>query len=263
MWFRVDEEALDDPRIELVALKLGISDGDAFKACCRIWRWLYKRGGGLVPPEEIDKVSRQSGLAEQLIATGLADAHPDGLRIKGDKRADRYAAFCREQRRKSLMGRNQHLDSESVTIKTNGDPAACPPDEPPAGPIYILSSSSSGSGSPDPESGRARERQAEKRAVTLAAAEAWLEWFNRRFARSFRLTPELSKLVGALLAKGYSEKPDMRGVALYMRSQWEGDEKMARFLVPSTILRPTKFAERLDLAREWDHSCGDLIWVKP
>ena len=35
---------------------------------------------------------------------------------------------------------------------------------------------------------------------------------------------------------------------------------MAVHLVPSTILRPTKFAERLDMAREWDAQTGGEIW---
>lgn len=91
-------------------------------------------------------------------------------------------------------------------------------------------------------------------------AEAWLEWFNRRFTRSFQLTPELLKQVGAILGRGWSQKPDMRGVALYLRSRWQDDEAMAPHLVPSTILRISKFAERLDLAREWDRQCGSPIW---
>jgi hypothetical protein len=90
-----------------------------------------------------------------------------------------------------------------------------------------------------------------------------VEWFNRRFTRAFTASPELVKQVSALLARGYSEKPDMRGVALYLRSRWEDDEKMRGHLVPSTILRITKFAERLDAAREWDRESGATIWGSP
>ena len=125
----------------------------------------------------------------------------------------------------------------------------------------------SGSGS-SPESGSgkssARAKQAEARAIAEAAAASWLEWFNRVFARSFRMTQALTKQVGALLAQGHSEKPDMRGVALYLAMRWEDKPDMAAFLVPPSILRVTKFEARLELAREWDRTVnGQKIWGSP
>lgn len=81
-------------------------------------------------------------------------------------------------------------------------------------------------------------------------AFSWLQWFNREMGRSFTLNPNTLKLVRALIAQGYEQK-DMRLVTLYLKSKWEGDVKMADFLVPSTILTGQKFGERLDLARAW------------
>lgn len=81
-------------------------------------------------------------------------------------------------------------------------------------------------------------------------AFSWLQWFNREFARSFTLNPHILKLVRALISQGYEQK-DLRLVALYLKSRWEGDAKMQDFLVPSTILTAQKFGERRDLALEW------------
>lgn len=65
-------------------------------------------------------------------------------------------------------------------------------------------------------------------------------------------------MVKALIARGYSEKPDIRGVALYLRSEWQDDPKMAKFLKPDSILVASKFGVRLDLAKEWSPE----IWAE-
>lgn len=252
MWFRVDEKAPDDERIKLVAARLGMTHGDAFLACCRVWRWLYRKGAGVMQPDEVDTVSGYSGFAHAMLECQLAEGTPEGLRIAGSKRAEKYAAFCALQRERSLLA----VTARNEVEHTNGHPMGDPLGHPSV-PIYILSGSES---DPDPESGKsevraevvARERQRLKHQEAEEAAERWMEWFNRRFTRSFRVTKEVTKAVRALLTAGYSEKPDMRAVALYLRSRWGEDEKMQQYLVPSSILRPTKFAERLDLAREWD-----------
>lgn len=122
MHFQVDEAALDDPRYELVAAALGITDGDAFKACCRIWRWLYRKGGGVLTPEEVDKVARQPGLAQQLVIHKLADAAVDGLRIHGDKRAKRYGEFVERQKARSKKG----VEARKVVDPTIDNPPGNP-----------------------------------------------------------------------------------------------------------------------------------------
>lgn len=259
MWFKVDGAALDDWRFPRLGMELQVSHFEAFYLCCRVWRRLYERGGGLMPAMEVNAAARRMDMANALVASDLAEDTPDGLRIRGEERANEYGKYIANQRAKSEAG-----VASRVMAKTNDDPRVNPGVHPGANPVLYLSGSRSGS-SPESGSGEssqhaiARARQAEKRELAKAATEAWVEWFNRTFARSFRVTQELSKQVGAILAQGYSEKPDMRGVALYLRSRWEDDPVMGVNLVPSTILRSTKFAERLDLAKEW----GPQFWESP
>lgn len=253
MWFRVEADALDDERIVLLAQELGVSHGDAFHACSRVWCWLYKRGAGVMRPEEIDAVARHSGFANAMLNACLAEATEHGLRVKGGKRAEAYASFRERQKAKSELAVIARTSGKNVAEHTFAHPPGNP--SPLGDPDIYLRSGSGSSG--DPDSGKstrlakARERMAEKRERERAAVESFLEWFNRTFGKAFRGSQEVTKLIGALLDRGYSEKPDMRGVALYLESRWKDDERMRDFLVPSTILRATKFQERLDLAKQW------------
>jgi len=81
-------------------------------------------------------------------------------------------------------------------------------------------------------------------------ATAWVEWFDRKFGRSFRVNKQTVAQVKTLLQRKHTQR-DMRMVALFLRSRWEHDPKMREFLKPSAILRGEKFSERLDEAREW------------
>lgn len=216
---------------------------------------------------DVDVVGRRAGLAEAMLGERLAELVGEGLlRINGDKRAEKYGSFLASQKAKSVLGVEARM-ATSVLTNTKVNPAGCPPGHPGVNPDLLSLDLRSSQSLPDsqtsltlPDSGVARANQQAKRLAAQEACGSWVEWFNRRFNRSFRVTQELTKLVAALLTRGYSEKPDMRGVALYLRSRWEDDERMAPHLVPSTILRPTKFPERLDLAREWDRESGGNIW---
>jgi hypothetical protein len=262
VWFKLELSALDDPRIALLGVRLGISDGDAFKACCRVWGWLYQRGPGPMAEDEVNAVGRYSGLAEQLVSCGLAEATTEGLRIKGEERARKFADLRVLQKAKSALGVEARM-AAFVMPETNDNPPGDPGVNPRVNPDILSLDLRSGSLDQISDRSRSLDRVAQKRHEAECAAYAWVEWFNRRFTRAFTASPELVKQVSALLARGYSEKPDMRGVALYLRSRWEDDEKMRGHLVPSTILRITKFAERLDAAREWDRESGATIWGSP
>ena len=82
-----------------------------------------------------------------------------------------------------------------------------------------------------------------------AEARSWLAWFNKAFARQFTVNKQLIAQVRTLHARGFGYQ-DMVNVAMYLRTQWQDDPKMRAYLVPSTILRSEKFAERRDLANE-------------
>jgi uncharacterized phage protein (TIGR02220 family) len=79
-------------------------------------------------------------------------------------------------------------------------------------------------------------------------ATSYVEWFNRRFERNYRVIEPVIRDIKKLLMQGYTQK-DMRKVAWFKRSKWLNDKDMAQYLRPSTLLRPSKFGEYLDDAR--------------
>lgn len=251
MWLRVEDSILDHDGLRLAARRMACSYGDALLMLMRVWRALYKRGGATMTTEEIDTIAGRDGFADQIIAPGveLAVVDPGGIRMLGSDRAEKYGAYRLAQKANSELAvaakkasvLPETFSGASVPIGTNevplGIPLGSPLGYPDGNPVLDLSGSgSSGVRSPD---------------QSKLAAQAWVEWFNRKFGRQMRANTELVKMVRGLMVRGYTEKPDMRGVALYLRAKWGDDEKMREHLVPSTILRPTKFAERLDLAKEW------------
>lgn len=123
MWFQVEDGALKDERVMLLAQELGLTYGEAFYRLCRVWAWLYKQGGQLMAPEEVDIVSEQCGLAEGMIKHRLADATPEGLRIRGDARAKRYREFCTRQKSRSGVAAEKRKE---VAANTNAHPEGEP-----------------------------------------------------------------------------------------------------------------------------------------
>lgn len=104
MWFQVDEGALDDHRIAKLALRIDETYERAFFLCCRVWRLLYKRGGCVLAPEDIDAAARQSGFASDLLAADLAEACIGGVRLRGSDRAQQYAKTSDDQRHRAEVG---------------------------------------------------------------------------------------------------------------------------------------------------------------
>lgn len=96
-----------------------------------------------------------------------------------------------------------------------------------------------------------RVRDVRPHDMSQEIAEDYMAWYNREFGRKFRVHVEVIRLVRALTARWYSLE-DMQLVARYLASQWADDPKMARFVVPTSMLTFQKFQERLDLAKEWE-----------
>jgi len=82
----------------------------------------------------------------------------------------------------------------------------------------------------------------------LNQATAILEDLNKRSERRFQLTPEASKQIRVLMARGYQPE-DFYRVHETKCAQWLNDEKMQYSIRPSTLYRPSHFAEYL---AEWD-----------
>jgi uncharacterized phage protein (TIGR02220 family) len=101
--------------------------------------------------------------------------------------------------------------------------------------VRLLSSAKKKTAKPNPD----------KRAV----AKSVLEKLNLEANRKHMLTDVVVRQVQGILADGFSEA-DIRAVICHKCDEWENDEKMRKYLQPSTIFQKAKFAERLTAARE-------------
>lgn len=138
MWFQVEDSALHDERVKLLAKRLGTSFDSALVALLRVWAWLYKQGGRPLTEEEVDVTSGVPGFSAQLVECDLAEAGSDGLRIRGSARAKKYGAF-RERQQKRAQEAHDKRRTEGVI--TNDLPTALPMAEPTALPKTRLISS--------------------------------------------------------------------------------------------------------------------------
>jgi hypothetical protein len=86
-------------------------------------------------------------------------------------------------------------------------------------------------------------------------AESFVAWFNHRFQRSFAVRKETVRMVKALLRDGHSQK-DLRAVAWVFGRDWDAKPDMQRYVTPGSLLRSTKFGERLDVANRELHRGG-------
>ena len=145
MWLKMDESALDDYRIALMAKRIKGSYGDALLVCLRIWRRLYQRGGGIMSHDEIDAVANAGieGVGQIMADCDLADTVQDGVRIRGEARAQKFTSYRESQ---SEKGRKRH-SGNGDDISQPGADQRLADGKPPAQPVLYLSSlSSSGSG---------------------------------------------------------------------------------------------------------------------
>jgi len=261
--FWIEESALDDPSVAVLGVRLGITEDAAFKACCRAWAWHCQ-----CSEAELDAVARHSGFTAAMVDCGLARSTPDGIRFTGPQ-GERKSAALRMRARRAALPRSRRANK--TRTKTRTKPERVPEQKANSSQASLFAAETGAvpkqvflrygpSEALKTASEASRKLQADQRAAALQATETWLAFFNRKFTRTFQVTKELQKTIGGLLARGYTERPDMRGVALYLKAEWGEDEKMAKHLVPSTILRPSKFAERLQLAKEWARQEGITEW---
>ncbi|TNH25711.1 conserved phage C-terminal domain-containing protein, partial [Testudinibacter sp. TR-2022] len=86
---------------------------------------------------------------------------------------------------------------------------------------------------------------------------------GERKPSGFKPTAQTLSAIGARLQEYTVE--DCRRVVDYLIAKWGNDQKMADYLRPSTIFRPTNFAEYVALSDAWDAKgrprCQDGYWV--
>ncbi len=80
-------------------------------------------------------------------------------------------------------------------------------------------------------------------------ATVWIDRYNALMDRAFRVSKPVATAISRRMADGAS-LDDLLLVLEWAVVTWRGTQR-EQWIVPSTLLRPMKFQERLDLAREW------------
>jgi len=82
-------------------------------------------------------------------------------------------------------------------------------------------------------------------------AKRLLEYLNRTAGRKFQPTDKNLSLIVARLKEGFSDD-DVRLVVDFKSAEWGDDPKMAQYVRPDTLFRPSKFPGYLAAAKLWD-----------
>src|SRR6516165_10198428 len=72
-WLKIEHETPEKPEILRIAATLGISPGEAFLACFRVWRWADQQsrdGHALVTVESLDGIAGCAGIGGAMKAVG-------------------------------------------------------------------------------------------------------------------------------------------------------------------------------------------------
>jgi uncharacterized protein len=258
---RIEAKAFDDARIVALGRRLGIDRFSALGRMAFIWRHCTEEETHTITLELADAVADLTGFSDACVSVGLATfVGPGLLKIKGTEGRIEWISHRREAARiGGLKSAEVRASKRQASAQANVDqvleqtpsklqpsysysgygssnlPDSCQADVRPPPPLTLV---------PVPSSVIA------KPAVFRQEADAWVDWFNRKYARAYTSNKALVDQVKSLLAKGYTQR-DLRKVTAYLHFKWHEDPKMRDFVKPSVILRITKFAERLDEAREW------------
>lgn len=276
MRVNVDSSSLTDPRFKLLGKALGMNHFEARGRCLYVWNECYERASERLTMDEVDALAEVDGFARAMISVGLASFIESVVTVAGVEqriewiRSRRKSALKGGKRTREAWARRKSADlteghmacQEAYHAESHKAQHAESPLAPALAPAPALSQIPECGVSPHDALPGLEIQTVRKPDPAREAAQSWLDWFNQRFARRFTLTQETVKQVRALLARGYLEKPDMRGVALFLRDEWQSKPEMQRYLKPMSILVAEKFGERLDEAREryphwWEKDAQD------
>lgn len=91
------------------------------------------------------------------------------------------------------------------------------------------------------ENEKENESEKESENGNSQSIDSIIDFFNETCGTSYRKTAKSTrKLINARLSEGFTEEDCKRAIA-NMHGAWAHDEKMAQYLRPETIFRPTKF----------------------
>jgi hypothetical protein len=141
-WLKIQHDTPDKPEIMRIAAQLGISIGDAFLACFRVWRWAdnhTKNGNAAVTLAAIDVLANVNGFGEAMRAVSWLSVDDTGAvsipRFKRhiSKSAKQRALAAR--RKQCARSRKSHAGSVTTTRpqRESKSKKEIPPHTPPGG----------------------------------------------------------------------------------------------------------------------------------
>ena len=242
---RIEAEAWNDVRFRTLARLLGFADGlHALIKCAQLWSWQAEHYTPDAPTYVVDADTIQSaleadGAAEAMVRARLADAMPDGFRIRGAEGRIEWLWKKRQAARAGATARwskEEHKPHASAIATRNaaGVPDPCPlvialvPDQIP-------------------------ERESQETAPTAsppdraqAIAELLTGEINRLARRGF--SPKTGDTVKGCRRLAKERRTDEEILlVVHSKRSWINDPKMHDSFCPTTILR--HFERYLDDAR--------------
>lgn len=91
------------------------------------------------------------------------------------------------------------------------------------------------------ENEKEKEKESEKEKENSESIDSIIDFFNETCGTSYRKSAKGTRsIINARLSEGFTEA-DCRKAISNMHAEWAHDPKMAQYLRPETIFRPTKF----------------------
>ena len=111
-WIKIEKATIDKPEIRHVARICGVTPGEAFAACFRLWAWMDEAtADGTMPmttAEDLDEVARLQGIAQALAQAGWLELHkPAGVTVMNWERHNGASA-----KRRALDAKRKQEDRE-------------------------------------------------------------------------------------------------------------------------------------------------------
>lgn len=231
----------NDPRWKVLCRDTSMTLPLALGHAMLLWGAAYDLRSPVMSEEHVDLASLRAGFARELVHASLADETPEGIRIRGVEERIEYLLTQHERGRKGGLASAQARAQRPLN-KGNGsntsEPVASGALKPPLALALVLPPEKK------PSPGYARHGMEAQTTATV-----YVEWFNRNFHREFTARQDLVKMVAALLVRKYTLE-DMKAVSWVHGQRWSQKPEMREYVVPASLLRPSKFGGRLDEANE-------------
>ena len=216
---RVEADAFDDVRFEMLGNRLGTNAFDALGRMIHVWRYCTQKACHMATQEALNIIAKHGQFASLATESGLLELTPTGeYRVRGTRGRIEWLQNLRINAKKG--GR-----AKAAKRQPKGVPDACPPT-----PIPI----------PSPT------KETEE---ILSGA---LSYLNQLTGRKFEPTDLRRRHIKRILSDG-RRLEDIR-VVIWSKCmgprKWLGDEKMDPHVNPDTLLRPANFQRYLEAARE-------------